>query len=138
MANVTTGFEHVTTMPKFKRRKVSTIRDFLPRCGGGVAVDFGLNRQIAIDQGKYSLIFGSGDYEYLVLQMMEKGNSSGKEMANVTTGFEHVTTMPKFKPRKVSAIRGFLPKCGRGATVDFELNRQIAVDQGKYSLIFGK
>ncbi|KAH1097028.1 hypothetical protein J1N35_013949 [Gossypium stocksii] len=46
--------------------------------------------------------------------MMEKGNTSGKEMAKVTTGFEHVTTMPKFKRRNVSAVRDFLPGCGRG------------------------
>ncbi|KAH1122040.1 hypothetical protein J1N35_005200 [Gossypium stocksii] len=64
---------------------------------------------------------------------MEKEITSGKEMANVTTGFEHVTTTPKFKRRKVSAIRDFSPGYGRGATTDFGLNRQIAVDQGKYS-----
>ncbi|KAH1073092.1 hypothetical protein J1N35_025420 [Gossypium stocksii] len=64
---------------------------------------------------------------------MEKGNSSGKEMAKVTTRFEHVTSMPKFKRRKVSAIQDFPPRYGRGVTTDFELNRQIAVDQGKYS-----
>ncbi|KAH1056145.1 hypothetical protein J1N35_034210 [Gossypium stocksii] len=52
-------------------------------------------------------------------------------MAKVMTGFEHVTTMPKFKRCKVSAIRDFLPGCGRGATTDFGLNRQITVDQGK-------
>ncbi|KAH1122471.1 hypothetical protein J1N35_005631 [Gossypium stocksii] len=54
-------------------------------------------------------------------------------MAKVTTGFEHVTSMLKFKRRKVSAIQDFLPGCGRGATTDFRLNRQIAIDQGKYS-----
>ncbi|KAH1046810.1 hypothetical protein J1N35_037594 [Gossypium stocksii] len=69
---------------------------------------------------------------------MEKGNSSGKGMAKVTTGFEHVTTMLKFKRRKVSAIQDFPPGYKRGATTDFRLNRQIAVDQGKYSLIFSK
>ncbi|KAH1073588.1 hypothetical protein J1N35_025916 [Gossypium stocksii] len=70
MVNVTTGFEHVTTTPKFKRCKVSTVRDFLPGCGRGPTMDFGLNRQIAVDQGKYSLIFGSGDYDYLVLYVV--------------------------------------------------------------------
>ncbi|KAH1056849.1 hypothetical protein J1N35_034914 [Gossypium stocksii] len=54
MAKVTTGFEHVTTMSKFKRCKVSVIRDFLPGYRRGATTDFGLNRQIAIDQGKYS------------------------------------------------------------------------------------
>ncbi|KAH1122043.1 hypothetical protein J1N35_005203 [Gossypium stocksii] len=52
MAKVITEFEHVTTMPKFKRRKVSAIRDFLPGCGRGVIANFRLNRQIAVDQGK--------------------------------------------------------------------------------------
>ncbi|KAH1039104.1 hypothetical protein J1N35_040847 [Gossypium stocksii] len=68
---------------------------------------------------------------------MEKGNSRGKQMANVTMGFEHVTTTPKFKRHKVSAVRDFSPGCGRGATMDFKLIRQITVDQGKYCLIFG-
>ncbi|KAH1073552.1 hypothetical protein J1N35_025880 [Gossypium stocksii] len=64
---------------------------------------------------------------------MEKGSTSGQEMAKVMTGFEHVTTTPKFKRRKVSAVRDFPPRCGRGATADFGLNKQIAVNQGKYS-----
>ncbi|KAH1039203.1 hypothetical protein J1N35_040946, partial [Gossypium stocksii] len=67
---------------------------------------------------------------------MEKGNSSGKEMTNVTTGFEHVTTIPKFTRRKLSVVQDFSPGYGRGATTEFGLNRQIAVDQGKHSLIF--
>ncbi|KAH1123072.1 hypothetical protein J1N35_006232 [Gossypium stocksii] len=62
---------------------------------------------------------------------MEKGDSSGKEMTtNKTTGFEHVISTPKFKRRKVSAVRDFPPGCGRGATTNLELNGQIAVDQG--------
>ncbi|KAH1129573.1 hypothetical protein J1N35_000951 [Gossypium stocksii] len=66
---------------------------------------------------------------------MGKGDASGKEMANVTTGFEHVTTTPKFKQRKVLVVRYFLPGCRRGATTDFGLNRQITVDQGMYSCL---
>ncbi|KAH1046782.1 hypothetical protein J1N35_037566 [Gossypium stocksii] len=66
---------------------------------------------------------------------MEKESTSGKELATMVTGFEHVTTTPKFKRRKVLAVRDFLPGCGRGATIDFELNRQIIVDQGKKLLI---
>ncbi|KAH1032251.1 hypothetical protein J1N35_044425 [Gossypium stocksii] len=62
---------------------------------------------------------------------MEKGSVSGKEMAMVTTGLEHVTTTPKFKRRKVSVVRDFPAGCRRGATIDFGLNRQITVDQGK-------
>ncbi|KAH1097512.1 hypothetical protein J1N35_014433 [Gossypium stocksii] len=45
---------------------------------------------------------------------MEKGSASGKEMATVTMVFKHVTTIPKFKRCKVSAVRDFLPGCGRG------------------------
>ncbi|KAH1120941.1 hypothetical protein J1N35_004101 [Gossypium stocksii] len=60
MANVTTGFEHVTTILKFKRRKVSAVRDFLSGCGRWATMDHGLNRQIVVDQG-------FDDYEYLVL-----------------------------------------------------------------------
>ncbi|KAH1073277.1 hypothetical protein J1N35_025605 [Gossypium stocksii] len=59
-------------------------------------------------------------------------------MATVTTGFEHITTIPKFKRCKVSAVQDFLPRCGRGATTDLRLHRQITVDQGKYSLSISK
>ncbi|KAH1057226.1 hypothetical protein J1N35_035291 [Gossypium stocksii] len=59
---------------------------------------------------------------------MEKESVSGKEMATVTMGFEHVTTIPKFKRCKVSAVWDFPPGCGRGATTDLGLHRQIAVD----------
>ncbi|KAH1072959.1 hypothetical protein J1N35_025287 [Gossypium stocksii] len=65
---------------------------------------------------------------------MEKGSASGKKMATLTTGFKHVTTTPKVKRRKVLAVQDFLPGCGRGATTDLRLHRQIAVEQGKYSL----
>ncbi|KAH1129659.1 hypothetical protein J1N35_001037, partial [Gossypium stocksii] len=65
-----------------------------------------------------------------------KGDISGKEMAKVTMGFEHVTTIPKFKRRKVSVVRDLSSGCRRGATTDHGLNRQIAVDQGKCSLSF--
>ncbi|KAH1039676.1 hypothetical protein J1N35_041419, partial [Gossypium stocksii] len=61
---------------------------------------------------------------------IEKGNTSGKEMVNVTIGFEHVTIIPKFKQHKVLAVRDFPPGCGRGTTSDFGLHRQIVVDQG--------
>ncbi|KAH1105823.1 hypothetical protein J1N35_009591 [Gossypium stocksii] len=69
---------------------------------------------------------------------MGKWDVSGKKMAKVTTRFEHITTILKFKRRKVSAVQDFLPGCGRGATIDHRLNRQIAVDQGKCSLSFSK
>ncbi|KAH1120439.1 hypothetical protein J1N35_003599 [Gossypium stocksii] len=69
---------------------------------------------------------------------MEKGDFSGKEMAtNKTTGFEHVISTLRFKRHKVSAVRDFLPGCGRGATTNLKLNGQITVDQ-EYSGIFAK
>ncbi|KAH1073187.1 hypothetical protein J1N35_025515, partial [Gossypium stocksii] len=66
--------------------------------------------------------------------VMEKGSASSKMMAIMTTRFEHITTTPKFKRRKVSAVRNFLPGCKRGATMNLELHKQITVKQGKYSL----
>ncbi|KAH1073082.1 hypothetical protein J1N35_025410 [Gossypium stocksii] len=62
---------------------------------------------------------------------MDKGSASGKEMATVTTGFEHITTTTKFKRRKVLVVRDCPPGCRRGATTGFRLNRQITIDQGK-------
>ncbi|KAH1096384.1 hypothetical protein J1N35_013305, partial [Gossypium stocksii] len=53
---------------------------------------------------------------------MGKGDISSKGMANVTTGIEH--------RRKVSTVWDFPPGCGRGATTDHGLYRQITVDQG--------
>ncbi|KAH1031805.1 hypothetical protein J1N35_043979 [Gossypium stocksii] len=54
------------------------------------------------------------------------------------TEFEHVTTTPKFKRCKVSAVQDFPPGCKRGTTSDFGLHKQIVVDQGKYSLSISK
>ncbi|KAH1114188.1 hypothetical protein J1N35_007566 [Gossypium stocksii] len=64
---------------------------------------------------------------------VSKGGSS-KVSVKMLTKYESVTTTPKFKRRKVSTIRDFLPGCERGATMDLRLNRQIAIDQGKCSL----
>ncbi|KAH1114486.1 hypothetical protein J1N35_007864 [Gossypium stocksii] len=49
-ANKTTGFEHVIFTLNFKRRKVSAVRDFLPRYRRGVTMNLELNRQVAVDQ----------------------------------------------------------------------------------------
>ncbi|KAH1031661.1 hypothetical protein J1N35_043835, partial [Gossypium stocksii] len=76
-----TSFKNVTTTPKFNRRKVSTVQNFLPGCRRGTTSDFGLHRQIAVDQGKFSspsdvtneiqyLDIGSSDYDYLVLYVV--------------------------------------------------------------------
>ncbi|KAH1091616.1 hypothetical protein J1N35_018873, partial [Gossypium stocksii] len=59
---------------------------------------------------------------------------SSKVSVKMPTEDESVTTTPKFKQRKVSAVWDFLPGCRRGATTDLGLNKQISVDQGKYSL----
>ncbi|KAH1039188.1 hypothetical protein J1N35_040931 [Gossypium stocksii] len=50
VAKVPAGNERVATSPKFKRRKVSAIQDFLPGYERATASNFVLNRQIAIDQ----------------------------------------------------------------------------------------
>ncbi|KAH1073004.1 hypothetical protein J1N35_025332 [Gossypium stocksii] len=42
--------EHVVSAPKFKQRKVSVVRDILPGCGRETAPNFGLSRQIPVDQ----------------------------------------------------------------------------------------
>ncbi|KAH1107265.1 hypothetical protein J1N35_011033 [Gossypium stocksii] len=47
---VPTECERIAATPKFKRRKVSTVRDFLPRCRRGTASDFKLHTRIAVDQ----------------------------------------------------------------------------------------
>ncbi|KAH1039144.1 hypothetical protein J1N35_040887 [Gossypium stocksii] len=60
---------------------------------------------------------------------MGKGDASNKVMAKVPTGYERVAATPKFKWRKVSAVRNFLPGCGRVIASNFGLCRQIAVDQ---------
>ncbi|KAH1073340.1 hypothetical protein J1N35_025668 [Gossypium stocksii] len=60
---MSTEYESVTISPKFKRRKVSAVRDFPPGCGRRATTDLELYRQIKVDQG-------SGDYEYLMLQMV--------------------------------------------------------------------
>ncbi|KAH1098205.1 hypothetical protein J1N35_015126 [Gossypium stocksii] len=63
MEKMTTRVKHATTIPKIKQRKVSVVRDFPPGCRRGATTDLGLHRQIAVVQG-------SGDYEYLVLQVI--------------------------------------------------------------------
>ncbi|KAH1056059.1 hypothetical protein J1N35_034124 [Gossypium stocksii] len=51
MANVTIGYELGTTSPKFKRRKVSVVQDFLPGCGREATTNLELKWQITVDQG---------------------------------------------------------------------------------------
>ncbi|KAH1082707.1 hypothetical protein J1N35_022468 [Gossypium stocksii] len=48
--NNTTGFEHVISTPKFKRRKVSAVWDFPLGCRRGATTNLKLNRQIPVDQ----------------------------------------------------------------------------------------
>ncbi|KAH1107868.1 hypothetical protein J1N35_011636 [Gossypium stocksii] len=60
---------------------------------------------------------------------MRKGDASNKVMAKGFAGYEHVATTPKFKWRKVSAVRDFSPGCERVTASNFGLCRQIAIDQ---------
>ncbi|KAH1073603.1 hypothetical protein J1N35_025931 [Gossypium stocksii] len=64
----------------------------------------------------------------MVLQM-GKRDVSDKVMAMVLVEIERVVSAPKFKRPRLSAVWDFLPKCERVTTLDFRLNRQIAVDQ---------
>ncbi|KAH1122032.1 hypothetical protein J1N35_005192 [Gossypium stocksii] len=58
--------ENVISTPKFKRRRVSAVRDFSPGYRRVTASNFGLSRQIAIDQSSQ----GSDTRELLVLYMI--------------------------------------------------------------------
>ncbi|KAH1107876.1 hypothetical protein J1N35_011644 [Gossypium stocksii] len=50
MAKVSIEFERVTATPKFKQRKVSAVSDFPLGCRRVTASNFGLSRQLAVDQ----------------------------------------------------------------------------------------
>ncbi|KAH1039507.1 hypothetical protein J1N35_041250 [Gossypium stocksii] len=50
MAKVLAMIERVASSPKFKWRKVSVVQDFPSGCGRVTVSNFGLNRQIAVDQ----------------------------------------------------------------------------------------
>ncbi|KAH1091352.1 hypothetical protein J1N35_018609 [Gossypium stocksii] len=50
MAKVSAETERVVSVPKFKRHKMSAVRDFPPGCGKVTASDFGLNKQISVDR----------------------------------------------------------------------------------------
>ncbi|KAH1090859.1 hypothetical protein J1N35_018116 [Gossypium stocksii] len=65
MANVLARYKRVAATLKFKRRKVSAVRDFPLRCERVTASNFGLCKRITVDQscqGKcindYSRVFG--------------------------------------------------------------------------------
>ncbi|KAH1031589.1 hypothetical protein J1N35_043763 [Gossypium stocksii] len=49
-AKVLAENESVASSPKFNRRRVPAIRDFSPGCERVTTSNFGLSRQIAIDQ----------------------------------------------------------------------------------------
>ncbi|KAH1107060.1 hypothetical protein J1N35_010828 [Gossypium stocksii] len=55
--------------------------------------------------------------------------ASDKVLAKVPAKFERVVSTPKFKRCKVSAVRDFLLGYGRATPSNFELSRQIAIDQ---------
>ncbi|KAH1031748.1 hypothetical protein J1N35_043922 [Gossypium stocksii] len=50
MGKVLAEIERVVSAPKFNWRRVLAIRDFPPWCGQVAASNFGLSRQIAVDQ----------------------------------------------------------------------------------------
>ncbi|KAH1097402.1 hypothetical protein J1N35_014323 [Gossypium stocksii] len=50
MAKVPAGYERVAATPKFKQCKVSVIQNFSLGCRRVTASNFGLCRQIAVDQ----------------------------------------------------------------------------------------
>ncbi|KAH1091659.1 hypothetical protein J1N35_018916 [Gossypium stocksii] len=50
MAKMPAGYERVAATLKFKRHKVSAVRDFSLGCGRVTASNLGLCRQITIDQ----------------------------------------------------------------------------------------
>ncbi|KAH1121984.1 hypothetical protein J1N35_005144 [Gossypium stocksii] len=64
---------------------------------------------------------------------MGKGGASDKVMAKMLAEFERVVSTPKFKRRKVLAVRDFLPGYGRRTASNFELSRQITINQSSQS-----
>ncbi|KAH1107611.1 hypothetical protein J1N35_011379 [Gossypium stocksii] len=50
VAKVPAVIERIASSPKLKRRRVSVVRDFPPGWGRLTASDFGLSRQIVVDQ----------------------------------------------------------------------------------------
>ncbi|KAK5802909.1 hypothetical protein PVK06_030541 [Gossypium arboreum] len=73
-----TGSGRVVSAPKFKRRRVSAVRDFLPGCGRVTAPNFVLIRQITVDR----LSQGSGARESLVLYVIRSAKyRKAKNMA---------------------------------------------------------
>ncbi|KAH1082918.1 hypothetical protein J1N35_022679, partial [Gossypium stocksii] len=56
----------VVSIPKFKQRKVSVVRDFLPGCGRMTASNLGLTRQITVDRPSE----GDNARDYLILYMI--------------------------------------------------------------------
>ncbi|KAH1073250.1 hypothetical protein J1N35_025578 [Gossypium stocksii] len=99
-AKVPIEYERVVATPKFKQRKVSVARDFPSGCGRTTVFE----------------------------PLMSKEGSS-KVTAKVSTEYERVAATLNFKRCKVSAIWDFSPRCGRVTTSNFELSRQIAIDQ---------
>ncbi|KAH1056274.1 hypothetical protein J1N35_034339, partial [Gossypium stocksii] len=54
---------------------------------------------------------------------------SDKVLVKVSAECEHVVSTPKFKRHKVLTVRDFSPGCGRVTASNFDLSRQIAIDQ---------
>ncbi|KAH1097291.1 hypothetical protein J1N35_014212, partial [Gossypium stocksii] len=60
MTMVLTVIERVAFSPKFKQHRVSTVRDFPLGCGRVTTSNFGLSRQIAVDQSSQGKFRRSG------------------------------------------------------------------------------
>ncbi|KAH1030889.1 hypothetical protein J1N35_043063 [Gossypium stocksii] len=91
MTNMSTKYEHVITTPKFKRRKVSTVRDFPPGCGIGATADLGLNKQIAVDQGYSGIIANERLFKSVVHGKVEAENRVVRIINQVCTYTTHAT-----------------------------------------------
>ncbi|KAK5825458.1 hypothetical protein PVK06_020295 [Gossypium arboreum] len=57
---------------------------------------------------------------------MGKGGASDNVMARVPIEIERIASTLKFKRHRVSAVRDFLPGCGRVAAPNFGLDRRNA------------
>ncbi|KAH1082711.1 hypothetical protein J1N35_022472 [Gossypium stocksii] len=145
LEKVVGGNQPEESAPKFKRCKVSAVRDFSPRCGSD-----GSSRQIAVDRSSQGLnhlvkwllrvflsLFDKCCLLGLFIELSMSEGSSRKVMAKVPAEIERVVSTPKFKRRRVSAVRDFPPRCGRVTASNFGLSRQITIyrsSQGKCTL----
>ncbi|KAH1129676.1 hypothetical protein J1N35_001054 [Gossypium stocksii] len=63
---VSTGSARTVCTPKFRRRRLSAVKDFSPGCGRLTASNYSLTRQIAVDHSSK----GGDAQDYLVLYVI--------------------------------------------------------------------